>query len=153
MEMEFLSALNYSIHIPHNKFFQWTLQCQQWWTPFTQQQRNTFSFEPTTTTSTPLKRSAQEDVAPPNKKRSSYEFPATPPNSWSAHPSVCKPILSWSSSVSALASSRHAMHAAMPIYSNPYSAASVATAAAVAAVNANYSTNLLASRVRCLEIE
>ncbi|KAI8888398.1 hypothetical protein K501DRAFT_240775 [Backusella circina FSU 941] len=156
MEMEFLSALNYSIHIPHHKFFQWTLQCQQWWTPFTQQQQQqptNFSFEPTTTTSTPLKRSHEDDIVPPSKKRSSFEFPPTPPNSWAAHPSICKPILSWSSSVSALASSRHAMHAAMPIYSNPYSAASVATAAAVAAVNANYSTNLLASRVRCLEIE
>ncbi|KAI8096928.1 cyclin-domain-containing protein [Halteromyces radiatus] len=30
MEMEFLSALHYNIHLRHDHFFQWVQQCQQW---------------------------------------------------------------------------------------------------------------------------
>ncbi|CDS09411.1 hypothetical protein LRAMOSA10771 [Lichtheimia ramosa] len=56
-------------------------------------------------------------------------------------PSVCQPVLSWSSSSSALASSRH----------NTVLASSIASAAAA---NVSTSTSsFLASRVRCLEIE
>ncbi|KAI8143622.1 cyclin-domain-containing protein [Fennellomyces sp. T-0311] len=124
---------------------------------------------PSTTSSTPsLKRSAEAIEAP--AKRRYYHVPYTPPdetispsypqtplytppdlrlslctsNTPNATPtsaSICRPILSWSSSSSALASSRHTQHA--------YSAASsVATAAAAVAV-----TTSLASRVQCLEIE
>ncbi|KAI8365260.1 cyclin-domain-containing protein [Radiomyces spectabilis] len=32
MEMEFLSALNYSIYISNQQFFAWSNQCQQWYT-------------------------------------------------------------------------------------------------------------------------
>jgi hypothetical protein len=30
MEIEFLSALNYTIYIDSNQFYSWTIQCQQW---------------------------------------------------------------------------------------------------------------------------
>ncbi|CAO3636149.1 unnamed protein product [Cunninghamella blakesleeana] len=33
MEMEFLSALQYNIHIPYDQFFKWILQCHPWIVP------------------------------------------------------------------------------------------------------------------------
>ncbi|KAI9016526.1 cyclin-domain-containing protein [Phycomyces nitens] len=33
MEVEFLSALNYRIHVPRLQFFSWASQCQQWMSP------------------------------------------------------------------------------------------------------------------------
>ncbi|ORY99736.1 cyclin-domain-containing protein, partial [Absidia repens] len=33
MEMEFLSALHYNIHLPYDQYFQWVGQCQQWILP------------------------------------------------------------------------------------------------------------------------
>ncbi|KAI8341445.1 cyclin-domain-containing protein [Chlamydoabsidia padenii] len=33
MEMEFLSALQYNIHLPYDLYFQWIGQCQQWISP------------------------------------------------------------------------------------------------------------------------
>lgn len=33
MEMEFLSALQYNIHLPYDQYFQWVGQCQQWFGP------------------------------------------------------------------------------------------------------------------------
>lgn len=74
MEIEFLSALDFNICISQTQFYQWTIQCQQLWTP-----------PPIT-----IKRSYDDEVYQPYKKTRS----------------ICKPILSWSSSVSALTSSR-----------------------------------------------
>ncbi|KAI9299482.1 cyclin-domain-containing protein, partial [Cunninghamella echinulata] len=33
MEMEFLSALQYNIHVPYDQFFKWVLQCHSWIVP------------------------------------------------------------------------------------------------------------------------
>ncbi|KAF7725106.1 hypothetical protein EC973_000432 [Apophysomyces ossiformis] len=67
---------------------------------------------------------------------------------YSTGPSHCRPILSWSSSATALASSHHAT--TLPL-SYPVSAHSMAAAAATA-VQANHSA-MLCARVKCLEIE
>lgn len=67
--------------------------------------------------------------------------------------SLNRPILSWSSSSTALASSRHSSSNSNTATPSSNQAYSVASAAAVAAVNSSYSTSLLASRVRCLEID
>ncbi|KAI8988887.1 cyclin-domain-containing protein [Pilobolus umbonatus] len=131
MEMEFLSALNYNIHIPHTQFFQWTTQCQQLWIPFVQR----------TSTSMPIKRSASHDNEDqsPKKRLTSSQHDLL----HYYQPTICRPILSWSSSTS----DNNYLN---DVYAYNYN--TVANVAA-AAVNANYSTNYLASRVQCLEIE
>ncbi|KAG2212387.1 hypothetical protein INT47_001748 [Mucor saturninus] len=93
MEMEFLSALNYTIHIPHAVYFEWRNTCQGWW--------NHLSL-----CLTPL-------VLVPSQKRSSLWEETSVQKKF--FPSVdyyidVKPILSWSSSVSALSSSRYNSH-------------------------------------------
>jgi hypothetical protein len=142
MEMEFLSALDYNIHIPHTLYFMWTTQCQQWWSNTQLMQPiivNTPPVQPTTTTTTSLKRSF-EYTSNDNyhKKRCNHTVePVTPP-SIDYYPNyypintqnVCKPILSWSSSVSALAS-----------------------ATTQQSTNTTAAKSNIMNRVRCLEIE
>lgn len=89
-------------------------------------------------TSTPI-----NSALPPYPNSNPWQLAAAPT---SCQPNMCRPILSWSSSSSALASSRHAPPSTTSAYS---AASSVATAAAAVAA----STSLLASKVRCLEIE
>lgn len=117
MEMEFLSALNYNIHIPHTQFFTWTSTCQQWWTNSTlmmpmspatpplppptvvqmmQPLKRTHEYIDEYTTQNTKKRYMVDQVPAPTQVYN-YNYPTPPPN-------VCKPILSWSSSVSALSS-------------------------------------------------
>lgn len=116
MEMEFLSALNYNIHIPQKQFFAWTSTCQQWWTnstlmmpmspatpppppvviPMMQPLKRTHEYIDEYSTQTTKKR-YMADQAPAPTQIYSYNYPTPPLN-------VCKPILSWSSSVSALSS-------------------------------------------------
>ncbi|GAN11836.1 hypothetical protein MAM1_1073d11447 [Mucor ambiguus] len=116
MEMEFLSALNYNIHIPQKQFFAWTSTCQQWWTnstlmmpmspatpppppvviPMMQPLKRTHEYIDEYSTQATKKR-YMVDQAPAPTQIYSYNYPTPPPN-------VCKPILSWSSSVSALSS-------------------------------------------------
>lgn len=139
MEMEFLSALDYNIHIPHTLYFMWTTQCQQWWS-------NTQLMQPIILDNTPtlaqptLKRS-YEYTSTDNynqKKRCSIE-PVTPTSNiidyyHNYYPintqNVCKPILSWSSSVSALASATNQQ-----------------------TTNTTAAKSNILNRVRCLEIE
>jgi hypothetical protein len=125
MEMEFLSALDYNIHVSHTMYFKWTTQCQQWWTNTQLMQPvivNTPTVQPTS-----LKRSF-EHTDTYTKKRPCptfdyyHYYPINTQN-------VCKPILSWSSSVSALAS-----------------------ATSQQSTNTAPKSNIL-NRVRCLEIE
>ncbi|KAF7723554.1 hypothetical protein EC973_001843 [Apophysomyces ossiformis] len=63
MEMEFLSALQYNIHIPDQQFFIWVSQCQQWF-PFMQC---------TTATSTPAAVSMTPVMMYPPLKRTIQE--------------------------------------------------------------------------------
>ncbi|KAG0166478.1 hypothetical protein DFQ28_007212 [Apophysomyces sp. BC1034] len=166
MEMEFLSALQYNIHIPHHQFFVWVSQCQQWLplmrctTPVMTKPITTYPSlkrtapeavqQPYATkrhhhmpvempTMPTLKRTAQEAVLDSpyaNKRR--HQMPFTPPDEPLAIPqypspydvTMCRPILSWSSSTSALASSRQSY-----------------------ALYPTNSSNNLTSRVQCLEIE
>lgn len=67
----------------------------------------------------------------------------------------CRPVLSWSSSSSALASSRHVTAPTTAVYSAASSVATAAAAAAAAAasINSGYPTSLLTHRVQCLRIE
>lgn len=94
MEMEFLSALNYTIHIPHSVYFDWSQTCQVWW-------------DALSVCLTP----PQQLV--PSQKRSSCEVDDGAQRKKPFFPSMdsyyidVKPILSWSSSVSALSSSRY----------------------------------------------
>ncbi|CAO3698792.1 unnamed protein product [Rhizopus microsporus] len=83
MEAEFLSALDYNICISQHQFYQWTMQCQQLWSLF---------LMPVT-----QKRSLEEE-----EEVHYYQKKSRSSNSQI----LCKPILSWSSSVSALAASR-----------------------------------------------
>ncbi|KAI9361979.1 hypothetical protein BD770DRAFT_470655 [Pilaira anomala] len=87
MEIEFLSALNYTIHITQSQFFDWVQKCQQWW--------NLLSI-PALLPIQPQKRHCDyiDDNYP--KKKFSIDYYSN-----------VKPILSWSSSVSALSSSRY----------------------------------------------
>ncbi|KAG2229115.1 hypothetical protein BDF21DRAFT_416549 [Thamnidium elegans] len=93
MEMEFLSALNFTIHISQTQFYDWIYKCQQWW--------NLLSSIPTmTSTNTinyqPQKRNCDFIEEGQKKKFLSIDYYSN-----------VKPILSWSSSVSALSSSRY----------------------------------------------
>jgi malic enzyme len=86
MEMEFLSALEYNIHIQHQTYLNWTEQCQLWWNRHNQ---------PLITIS--KKRPLDNNIIEfTHKKRhlleDRYSMYYTPP--------ICKPILSWSSSCS-----------------------------------------------------
>lgn len=95
MEMEFLSALNFTIHISQTQFYDWIYKCQQWWTLL-----SSIPTAPTATTITscqPQKRNC-DFIEEGQKKRflSSIDYYSN-----------VKPILSWSSSVSALSSSRY----------------------------------------------
>ncbi|CAO3700735.1 unnamed protein product [Rhizopus stolonifer] len=85
MEMEFLSELDFNICIPQAQFYQWVMQCQHLLT-FTPTYSYKRTFPP-------------DDFTQPYKK---------------TRPTICKPILSWSSSVSALASSRITNYANYP---------------------------------------
>ncbi|KAI8640998.1 cyclin-domain-containing protein [Parasitella parasitica] len=116
MEMEFLSALDYNIHIPDTQFFAWTSTCQQWWTnstlmmpmspatpppppavvPMMQPMKRTHDYIDEYATQATKKR-YMDDQAPALTPIYNYNYPTPPIN-------VCKPILSWSSSVSALTS-------------------------------------------------
>ncbi|CEP15595.1 hypothetical protein [Parasitella parasitica] len=119
MEMEFLSALNYNIHIPDTQFFAWTSTCQQWWTNSTLMMPMSPATPPppppppaaAVQMMQPMKRIHEcidEYSAQSTKKRYIVDqAPApTPLYNYNSHypPNVCKPILSWSSSVSALSS-------------------------------------------------
>lgn len=183
MEMEFLSALHYNIHLPYDQYFHWVGQCQQWILPtimHQQQQQHQFSQRqqyvkvpttPPSLISTPimpltpsvsnsnLKRTYQEDDHHRPHKRSTTislssassssstpvntKMPYTPPESFQPMPSFscyptppinedfCRPILSWSSSSSSMNHPRYASAVSAPLH---------------------YSTSLLATRVRSLEL-
>jgi hypothetical protein len=75
MEIEFLSALDYNICIQTSQFYQWIMQCQQLFS-------HTLFFNTT--------KRRRDEIGDEVEKRRRV---------------VCKPILSWSSSVSALTSS------------------------------------------------
>lgn len=99
MEMEFLSALNYTIHIPHLEFFEWSDTCQQWW--------NILS--PALYLATPL---STPPLVQAQKRSCDALDDSTTNHRKKFFPSMdyyidVKPILSWSSSVSALSSSRY----------------------------------------------
>ncbi|KAI8328152.1 cyclin-domain-containing protein [Chlamydoabsidia padenii] len=96
MEMEFLSALHYNIHVPDDQYFQWVGQCQQWMImqPLCHQQQyvSTPSFVST------IHRTYREQEEDNHNKK----MPYTPPESFQPIPCYddyfCRPILSWSSS-------------------------------------------------------
>ncbi|ORZ13034.1 cyclin-domain-containing protein [Absidia repens] len=62
MEMEFLSALHYNIHLPHDQYFQWVGQCQQWILPTIMQIKAQTNSTPTSPLTPTMKRSYQDTV-------------------------------------------------------------------------------------------
>lgn len=82
MEMEFLNALNYNIHVPYQVYLNWAEQCQLKYTQ-SSVKRKYHLIEKNTTSN--------------NKKRHYYHDYSTMYYTTAAPP-ICKPILSWSSS-------------------------------------------------------
>ncbi|CAO3634511.1 unnamed protein product [Mucor hiemalis] len=118
MEMEFLSALNYSIYMPHTAFYTWKNDCQEWYRRL--QMIPSPMIEPVHIIS-PRKRSydnleelqqqQQQQQQPVYKKKFfSIDQLYYPTTTTTTNNIVCKPILSWSSSVSALSSSKYHNH-------------------------------------------
>lgn len=115
MEMEFLSALNYSIHMPHTAFFSWKNHCQEWYNrlqmipspmiepvhivpPLQQQQKRSYD---------QVEQASQIQQQQPVYKKKFFSIDQLYYPTATSNNIVCKPILSWSSSVSALSSSKY----------------------------------------------
>lgn len=84
MEMEFLSALNYNIYVKYENFKIWTDQCEAWWAKYSQPLP---LLNNTTSKKRPSSSSLDYHYTP--KKRHIIE-------------EAYYPILSWSSSLSAI---------------------------------------------------
>ncbi|KAI8077918.1 cyclin-domain-containing protein [Gilbertella persicaria] len=80
MEMEFLSALDYHLHLPQDEFYSWVNQCQQW----------CISLLPPSPSPPPVSMKRTYDTLD--------EQPHMSKKRWMDY-NVCKPILSWSSSI------------------------------------------------------
>ncbi|CAO3585118.1 unnamed protein product [Absidia cylindrospora] len=98
MEMEFLSALHYNIHLPHDQYFQWVGQCQQWILPTIMQIKAQSNSTPTAPLTPTMKRSYQDTIddhyqpqVQNNKRRSAY-YPPPPSLSSSSSSSSSTPV-------------------------------------------------------------
>lgn len=113
MEMEFLSALNYTLHLPQDGFYAWVNQCQQWWmTPNLIESASPahplFQHDFAAATAAVMVAATVAAVntlpsppAPISLKRSfdCYEEEQPHYKKRFTDYNVCKPILSWSSSI------------------------------------------------------
>ncbi|OBZ88672.1 hypothetical protein A0J61_03270, partial [Choanephora cucurbitarum] len=113
MEMEFLSALNYTIHLPQDDFYAWVNQCQQWWNrPQLAESQNDFAAYTTAAATAMMVAAAAAAAAainhhtptihsssPPIRMKRSFDEEQPHYKKRFTDYNVCKPILSWSSSI------------------------------------------------------
>ncbi|KAI8351801.1 cyclin-domain-containing protein [Choanephora cucurbitarum] len=113
MEMEFLSALNYTIHLPQDDFYAWVNQCQHWWNRPHLKSQNDFAAAAAATATAMMVAAAaaaaaaavnhtpiiQQPPPPPIRMKRSFEEEQPHYKKRFTDYNVCKPILSWSSSI------------------------------------------------------
>ncbi|KAI8979463.1 cyclin-domain-containing protein [Mycotypha africana] len=125
MEMEFLSALQYNIHVSSSTYFAWTSQCQLWWTshlmqptmqtgsvppqvlvlpphhhypPYpSQQQQQQQQQQPATSLKRSFEASFSSDTIDKSDAKKRHVDTSYYPYPTPPLPPLCKPILSWSS--------------------------------------------------------